>query len=148
MEHKFDYKTEKMDPRWQRKSRDIMERDQYTCKICGRKDETLHVHHLYYDSALHYWEYPNDTLVCLCATCHTLAHNETVDTNLKWDRLVRAAECADASTLRGYACHVMERIEAKVFPDDFWHFKLYDIKEQVSKKMFFDKIKQKAQGHD
>lgn len=60
------------DPRWQKKRLKIMERDNFTCCVCGTTDDTLHVHHRYYKSSEGPWDYPDRALVTLCHQCHEL----------------------------------------------------------------------------
>ena len=68
----IDYKKQRLDPRWQRKRLEILERDKFTCKQCGRTDITLHVHHLYYITGRDYWSYPDGALETICKDCHKL----------------------------------------------------------------------------
>lgn len=58
-------------PHWQAKRLRILERDKFTCKMCGSKEKTLHVHHGYYESRKKVWEYEDSTLHTLCEDCHT-----------------------------------------------------------------------------
>lgn len=78
---KYDYREEAKTVEWQRKSGEIKERDDYTCFLCGSKDKFVHVHHRYYDGRLHYWEYPDDSLVTLCEDCHAEEHSISSDKN-------------------------------------------------------------------
>lgn len=66
------YKDKLLDPRWQRKKNDILQRDAYTCqnKKCNCTTRTLHVHHLDYIGSIEPWDYPNDMLITLCSDCH------------------------------------------------------------------------------
>jgi hypothetical protein len=61
-------------PKWQRKRLDILERENFTCQECGAKDKTLHVHHGYYRRGKMPWEYPDESLSCLCDDCHSRRH--------------------------------------------------------------------------
>jgi len=63
------------DPRWQRKRLQIMERDNFKCRDCDSKDETLSVHHSYYVKGRSPWHYPEFSLVTLCKDCHKLRHD-------------------------------------------------------------------------
>lgn len=60
------------DPRWQKKRLEILERDDWTCKICDSKDKTLHVHHKYYteETRKEPWDIFSSALVTLCEDCH------------------------------------------------------------------------------
>jgi hypothetical protein len=57
-------------PKWQRKRLEILERDNFKCVNCGSEDNTLHVHHHYYESGKKPWEYPDRVLITLCEGCH------------------------------------------------------------------------------
>ena len=64
------------DSRWQKKRLEIMERDKWTCRSCGKSGDgvTLNVHHAYYERGNAPWEYPNSTLITWCEDCHKLRH--------------------------------------------------------------------------
>lgn len=59
-----------LDPRWQKKRLQILERDQWTCRVCGDKTKTLHVHHTLYKRGVDPWDADDKTLVTLCSACH------------------------------------------------------------------------------
>jgi hypothetical protein len=59
-----------MDPRWQKKRLEIMQRDEFTCQKCNHTKTTLNVHHIEYIKALKPWEYPEEKLITLCKFCH------------------------------------------------------------------------------
>ena len=61
------------DPRWQRKRLEVMERADFRCEDCHKKDKTLTVHHTYYEFGLDPWDYPTKHLRCLCEDCHKIA---------------------------------------------------------------------------
>jgi hypothetical protein len=64
------------DSRWQQKRLEIMERDKWTCRSCGKSGEgvTLNVHHAYYESGRKPWEYDNEMLITWCEDCHAERH--------------------------------------------------------------------------
>jgi hypothetical protein len=66
----MNYKELLKDPRWQRKRLEILQRDDFTCRQCGSKENTLHVHHHYYTKGKSPWDYDNRVLVTLCDECH------------------------------------------------------------------------------
>jgi hypothetical protein len=70
------YVKELKDPRWQKLRNEILERDKYTCQICGAKDTMLHVHHKYYKQGLKAWEYSSEALVTVCENCHEEIHKK------------------------------------------------------------------------
>lgn len=66
------YSDKLKDPRWQRKRLEILNRDDFKCFWCGDKDNTLHVHHEYYEGDP--WDVDNDGLTTLCSECHSVNH--------------------------------------------------------------------------
>lgn len=58
------------DPRWQRKRLEVLNRDNWTCQMCGSTEKTLHVHHQYYIKDFDPWDYCSTLLVTLCHECH------------------------------------------------------------------------------
>ena len=57
-------------PKWQKKRLEILSRDKFTCRGCGSKDHTLHVHHFTYQKGKLPWEYENSNFITLCDLCH------------------------------------------------------------------------------
>lgn len=64
------YQEQLLHPKWQRRKAEILTRDNFTCKCCGDKETTLHVHHIEYWGSRMAWEYPDELLVTLCQICH------------------------------------------------------------------------------
>lgn len=62
-------------PKWQKRRLEIMQRDGFTCQICGDKETTLHVHHLRYIPDRAYWDYEDWELITLCEHCHKEEHD-------------------------------------------------------------------------
>lgn len=72
------YKTysEKLkSPLWQRKRLKVLERDEFTCKLCNDKNETLHVHHLSYENKKDPWDVKDENLITYCKVCHELVES-------------------------------------------------------------------------
>lgn len=67
---KSNYSKKLLDPRWQKKRLTILSRDSFTCQDCQSTDNTLHVHHLYYEGNIDPWDYPDSALITLCCECH------------------------------------------------------------------------------
>lgn len=85
-------------PLWQRKRLEVLEAHQFTCECCQSKDKTLHVHHGYYEKGCMPWEYPNESLHCLCEDCHQYVE-------LSQGLLTRLIAClpvVELAALRGY----------------------------------------------
>ena len=66
-----EYRKKLMDPRWQKKRLEVMERDGFTCQHCGRTDRTLTVHHVLYTKGRDPWEYVDSNFITLCVKCHS-----------------------------------------------------------------------------
>lgn len=66
---RYDYSEKLKDPQWQKKRLQVMERAGWKCQSCGDAKETLCVHHLVYSKG-EPWDAPDETLECLCETCH------------------------------------------------------------------------------
>ena len=43
-----EYAEKFKDPRWQKKRLEILERDDFSCRVCYDASNTLHVHHCFY----------------------------------------------------------------------------------------------------
>lgn len=56
------------DPRWQRRRLEIFQRDGWACRVCGRKDKTLQVHHRLYRGRP--WDAPKKWLETICSDDH------------------------------------------------------------------------------
>lgn len=65
------YAEKLRDPRWQKLRLEIMQRDGFKCRHCGDKEQTLNVHHSYYEKGFNPWDYPDQTLFTLCIDCHS-----------------------------------------------------------------------------
>lgn len=67
---KLTYTEQLKDPRWQKKRLDILNRDSFTCQLCGDTKTFLHVHHMIYSSG-NAWDINNKHLITCCEKCHT-----------------------------------------------------------------------------
>ncbi len=68
------------DPRWQKKRLKILERDEWSCQICGDSTSTLHVHHRRYLRGKDPWDYDDALLTTLCEECHEYETDRWPDT--------------------------------------------------------------------
>lgn len=66
------------DMRWKECRKRILQRDNYTCCRCGKKqnESELHVHHLNYYSGKKPWDYLDVDLITLCKGCHAEEHGK------------------------------------------------------------------------
>lgn len=64
------YSEKLKDPRWQKKRLEVLNRDEFTCQICGTKKIELHIHHLSYRVGAEPWDYDNSNFATYCKVCH------------------------------------------------------------------------------
>jgi hypothetical protein len=65
------YSEKLKDKRWQNKRNAVKEKADFKCQDCG-SDKNLEIHHCYYKFGLEPWQYPIDSLRCLCSNCHEI----------------------------------------------------------------------------
>jgi hypothetical protein len=62
-------------PQWQKKRLETLERDKWTCQMCGDTEANLTVHHISYrrenGEFVDVWDYPDEDLISLCELCHS-----------------------------------------------------------------------------
>lgn len=68
----FDRKEDYLAIRW---AQQVKQRDFFTCQVCGRQDQPLESHHLNAWASFPDQRYDIDNGVCLCITCHEMAHS-------------------------------------------------------------------------
>ena len=85
-------------PKWQKKRLMVMKLQDFSCEICGTEDKTLNVHHMYYDKNLKPWEYPDQSLHCLCENCH----KEIQEIQNQIKKQIGKIEISDIEKVLGY----------------------------------------------
>lgn len=65
------YQKKLLDPRWQKKRLEILDRDNWSCQSCCDNKKTLHVHHCAYQS-IDPWDIENKHLITICEDCHKI----------------------------------------------------------------------------
>lgn len=83
----MDYKEKLKDFRWIKRRREIMERDNHKCMICGIDTTRLNVHHLHYKKGAEPWEYNDSELATLCEDCHKMVHDKGVHLEVRRSRI-------------------------------------------------------------
>lgn len=83
----MDYKEKLKDPRWIKRRREIMERDNHKCMICGEDSVHLNVHHLRYRKDAEPWEYDDYELVTLCEDCHKMVHENNLNLEVRRSKI-------------------------------------------------------------
>lgn len=67
-----DYRKKLLDPKWQKKRLEILNRDEFKCVECKSDCKTLHVHHKNYIFGNEPWDYPSTNFITLCEDCHQM----------------------------------------------------------------------------
>ena len=68
------YSDKLKDSRWKAKRKEIIERDNKQCRLCGMKDVVFHVHHQWYDWDTEPWDYEDECYLTMCPDCHEEYH--------------------------------------------------------------------------
>lgn len=87
-------------PKWQEKRLRILERSQFMCDVCSETEKTLSVHHGYYEKGRKPWEYPDESLHCLCEDCH----REIGELMARIKRELGKVYPGDLESVLGYIC--------------------------------------------
>lgn len=64
------YSNKLKSPKWQKKRLDILNRDSFTCQMCGDTETELHVHHNKYIGEP--YNTPDEFLQTFCKHCHEI----------------------------------------------------------------------------
>jgi len=64
------YREQMNHPLWIQKKSEILQRDNFQCRICGTDLHRLEVHHLCYFPDLLAWEYDDELIVSVCGKHH------------------------------------------------------------------------------
>jgi hypothetical protein len=70
------YAEKLKDPRWQKRRLEVLKEAGWKCQACEATDKTLHVHHNFYRTRTHPWNYPDHALRVLCEDCHERAEGQ------------------------------------------------------------------------
>ena len=111
-------------PKWQKKRLEILNEHNFECEDCGADDKSLQIHHSYYEKGLLPWEYPNESLHCLCEDCHRQAQDWLTLLHRQIGRL----ELGQIEDLLGYAM----AIEAGNYPMITFEVHSYGVAEGVA----------------
>jgi len=77
------YSEKLKDVRWQKRRLEILERDEWTCQVCGATTGSMHVHHMYYEPGVEPWDHPSPSMITLCEDCHA-AEREDWRSAARW----------------------------------------------------------------
>jgi len=68
------YRSQYLDPRWQKKRLEVMQEAGFKCQACGSSEKMLNVHHKQYVTNRDIWDYKDDQYATLCEDCHEMIH--------------------------------------------------------------------------
>ena len=68
------YRSQYLDPRWQKKRLEVMQKAEFKCQACDSGEKTLNVHHKQYVTNRDIWDYKDDQYATLCEDCHEMIH--------------------------------------------------------------------------
>ena len=88
---KKSYSEKLKSPLWQRRRLEILQRDNFTCVLCGDTETELQINHLKYTGEPH--EAPNEDLETLCKHCHKIKHEFDGIDVIKVFKLGKANRC-------------------------------------------------------
>jgi len=106
MRSKNTYAEKLLDPRWQQLRLRVFARDEWSCRTCHKTTETLHAHHVHYHPlAEGPWDYDIDSIITLCANCHSDEHS---------DLEASCNSCSQPSTTSKVAPTIRARLEGRI----------------------------------
>ena len=103
------YSEQYLDPRWQKKRLEVLQRDDFTCQHCASPRNTLHVHHRYYKPNKDVWDYPLESLTTLCEECHKYEEDSLKIIDKKFIQILKEAGCESLEF--GLIMRVFEKIK-------------------------------------
>lgn len=95
-------------PMWQKRRLEILTRDNFTCKLCGDTETTLHIHHKEYQKGKDPWDYPDHVLDTLCMHCHRV-----VEEAKDYGDYIKVVKVLDTCGHSHYIAYLRERDENK-----------------------------------
>jgi len=109
------YSEKLRDPRWQKKRLEVFERDNWRCRFCGNKHDTLMVHHCRYLSGKEPWDYPTELLITLCEDCDK---TEKEDRQEAEERLISSLQTKFSAYDIDTIAEGFEQLNSDIIP--FW----------------------------
>ena len=94
------YAEKLLDPRWQKRRLEILERDKWTCRIGSETHKSLQVHHAAYLPGVEPWDHPDHLLMTLCCDCHAKETREKAMADLALLHAFRNAGALNADVRR------------------------------------------------
>jgi hypothetical protein len=107
------------DPRWQQMRLRVMEREQFMCQECGDGTTTLNVHHTYYERGKDPWDYPAESLHCLCEPCHAQASEERQKLLFVLAELSVSQQCMVRGFVEGF--RLANNLQDSAVPESYEH---------------------------
>lgn len=102
------YQEQIKSPKWQKRRLEILNRDKFTCQICGDKESELHVHHIAYLKGRMAWDYNDKLLATVCSECHDSIHTMNYDAQIIIFRLFKKFGTDAVTKLFSYLIEISE----------------------------------------
>ncbi len=132
------------DPKWQKRRLQILERDKFTCQMCGDDTKTLHVHHRFYLSDRELWEYNNNCFITLCEDCHAYETSRMPEVIAELNGILKYYFMADNIEILTKTIHNFKVDGDGNFKVRLINFALSDMKDYITKK-FIKSLTQKGE---
>lgn len=104
----MNYQEQIKSPQWQKRRLEILQRDKFTCQICGDKKTELHVHHIAYLKGRMAWDYSDKLLATVCSECHESIHTMNYDAQIIIFRLFKKFGTDAVTKLFSYLIEISE----------------------------------------
>src|SRR5437016_1991470 len=140
MVEKPSYSEHRRHPKWQKKRLKIVEAAGFKCQECGADDVILNVHHSYYKNGRAVWDYPDESLKCLCENCH----KKIQEIQNRLHQQINKLNYNGLLRLLGYALGIEAehnpQMPIEIFSDtlamgivDYWKIDLFDLISPIEK---------------
>lgn len=151
----MDYKEQIKSPKWQKRRLEIMQKDNFTCQICGDTESMLNVHHLTYHKDKKIWEYEDWELITLCENCHKEEHSSIDDVineiesiksrGVTMQEIKAALNSIDISLFLGHDDCIFNLVGPDSAMGQENDIKLLYERRKALKKTYFDNIKKERE---
>ena len=151
----MDYKEQIKSPKWQKRRLEIMQKDNFTCQLCGDTESMLNVHHLTYHKDKKIWEYEDWELITLCENCHKEEHSSIDDVineiesiksrGVTMQEIKAALNSIDISLFLGHDDCIYNLVGPDSAMGQENDIKLLYERRKALKKLYFDNIKKERE---
>ena len=145
------YRSQYLDPRWQKKRLQALEFYGFSCILCGEDEKTLHVHHKQYVPNKDVWDYSICQLDVLCAECHLQSHDELEFLNevIGLIPTLKVHRYELACLIAGYCgINIDEKLDSPLNKLTYQIGQLAEQQKVISRKFYYEQIKEADKNED